>query len=295
MARPVCLDQASRKKIELMVKEKRSCIGGMDLPVANNLLAYCESLGLHIIQAPVSSSEENSTPQFSALYHLARTGGEDHHFIGLNTADYHDRQLFALAHELYHYFFASTHDSEYRICMTDDFTNKDDIEANYFASEFLLPSSRLISLIKEWFAGDLSKEDIPTILRSIARIHLVWWLPYKSIVRKLLENKLIDETLFDRLYEEDTRSPEGQYFKIASSLDVSSILLLNSRTSLLSLDAASLETVISNYLGGITEAEDFVETLKMFGKKPEDLGITLVDENEYGEEASESRHQYNQQ
>ena len=200
MARPVCSDQASRKKIELMVKEKRSCIGGMDLPVANNLLAYCESLGLHIIQAPVSSSEENSIPQFSALYHLSKTGKEEHHFIGLNIADYYHRQLFALAHELYHYFFASSHDSEYRICMTDNSANKDDREATYFASEFLLPSSRLVSLIKEWFDGDLSEEDVPTILRTIARIHLVWWLPYKSIVRKLFENKLLDETLFSRLY-----------------------------------------------------------------------------------------------
>ncbi len=293
MARPTCPDQASRKKIELMVKEKRSCIGGMDLPIANNLLAFCESLGLHIIQAPVSSSIGKSTPQFSALYHLSKNGGETHHFIGLNTADYYDRQLFALAHELYHYFYPSTHGGEYRICMTDDFTNKDDVDANYFASEFLLPSSRLISLSKEWVGGDLSKEDMPTILRFIARIHLVWWLPYKSIVRKLLENNLLDETLFDHLYEQDTRSLEGQYFKIASSLDDQSIRLLNSRTSMLSLDAASLETVISNYLKGITEAEDFVETLKMFGKQPEDLGIFLVDENEYGEEASESRHQYN--
>lgn len=293
MARPACLDQASRRKIELMVKGKRSSIGGMDLPVANNLLAYCESLGIHIMQAPVSSSKENSSPQFSALYHLSRTGGEEHHFIGLNTADYYDRQLFALAHELYHYFFASTHTSEYRICMTDDATNKDDREANYFASEFLLPSSRLIVLCQERFGGNLQKEDIPTILRFIARIHLVWWLPYKSIVRKLLENKQIDEILFDRLYEEDTRSTEGQYFKIASSIDDSSICLLNSRDQILSLDAASLETVISNYLDGITEAEDFVETLKMFGKNPEDLGITIVDENGYGEEASESSHQYN--
>ena len=103
----------------------------------------------------------------------------------------------------------------------------------------------------------------------------MWWLPYKSIVRKLLENDLIDETLFDRLYEEDTRSLEGQYFKIASSLDDQAIRLLNSCPSMLSLDAASLETVISNYLDGITEAEDFVETLKMFGKKPEDLGIPV--------------------
>lgn len=282
MARPECPDQASRKNIELKVKEKRSCIGGMDLPVANNLLAYCESLGLHIIQAPVSSSKENITPQFSALYHLSRTGGEEHHFIGLNTADYYDRQLFALAHELYHYFYHPTDTSEYRICLTDDFTNKDDVEANYFASEFLLPSSRLISLIQEWFGGTLPKDNVSAMLRFIARIHLVWWIPYKSIVRKLLENSLIDETLFNRLYEVDTRSPEGQYFKIASSIDKQALCLLNSRTSMLSLDAASLETIISNYLKGITEAEDLVETLKMFGKKSEDLGITLVDEDAYG-------------
>ncbi len=284
MARPTYPDQASRKKIELMVKEKRSCIGGMDLPVANNLLAYCESLGIHIIQAPVSSSTNNSTPQFSALYHLSRTGGEVHHFIGLNTADYYDRQLFALAHELYHYFYPSTHSSEYRVSMTDEFIHKDDVEANYFASEFLLPSTRLVSLSKEWIDGDFSAEEIPTILRIIARIHLVWWLPYKSIVRKLHENNLIDENLFNRLYEEDTRSLEGRYCKIASSINDLSIRLLNSRTSLLSLDAASLETVISNYTDGITEAEDFLKTLKMFGKKPADLGITLVEENGYVEE-----------
>ena len=51
---------------------------------------------------------------------------------------------------------------------------------------------------------------------------------------------------------------------------------------MLSLDAASLETIISNYLKGITEAEDLVETLRMFGKKSEDLGITFVEEDAYG-------------
>lgn len=275
MVRPVCPDKASRRRIELMVKEKRSCIGGMDLPVANNLVAYCESLGLHIIQAPVSSSTDTSTPQFSALYHLSRTGGEDHHFIGLNTADYYDRQLFALAHELYHYFYPSSHSSEYRICMTDDFTNKDDIEANYFASEFLLPSSRLISLSRQWVDGDLPKQHYSTMLRFIARIQLVWWLPYRSIVRKLLENNLIDESLFTCLYEVDTRAPEGKYYKIASSIDDQSIRLLNSCSSTISLDATSLETIISNYSNDIIEAEDFVETLKVFGKKPKDLGIIL--------------------
>ncbi|MEA4863885.1 MAG: ImmA/IrrE family metallo-endopeptidase [Sphaerochaeta sp.] len=284
MARPACLDMASRKKIELMVKERRSSIGGMDLPVANNLLAYCESLGIHIIQAPVSTSTDTGIPQFSALYHLSRSGGEAHHFIGLNTADYYDRQLFALAHELYHYFFASYHESEYRICMADDVSHIADREANYFASEFLLPSSKLVSLIHEWFDGDLSKEGIPTILRAIARVHVVWWLPYKAIVRKLLENNLIDEVLFDRLYAVDTRSPDGQYHRIASSIDGPVIDLLNCRTSILSLDAASLETIISNYHDGITEAEDLVETLRMFDKSPEDLGVTVMDETSDGEE-----------
>lgn len=279
MAKPVFPDQANRMKIDQMVKEKRSCIGGMDLPIANNLLPYCESLGFHIIQAPISFSTENNTPEFSAMYHLSKNGGEEHHFIGLNTADYYDRQIFALAHELYHYFCSPTQKNEYRICMVDDFSNKDDIEANYFASEFLLPSSRLISLSKQWVDGDLPKQHYSTMLRFIARIHLVWWLPYRSIVRKLLENNLIDESLFTCLYEVDTRSPEGKYYKIASSIDDQSIRLLNSRSSTISLDTVSLETVISNYSNGIIEAEDFVETLKMFGKKPEDLGIPIIDKN----------------
>ncbi|MDY0290280.1 MAG: hypothetical protein RBR15_15745 [Sphaerochaeta sp.] len=241
----------------------------MDLPVANNLVAYCESLGIHLIQAPVSSSSEDSIPQFSALYHQSWTGGEPH------------------------YFCTPTQKNEYRICMVDDFSNKDNIEANYFASEFLLPSSRLISLSKEWIDGDLPKQYHSTMFRFIARIHLVWWLPYRSIVKKLLENNLIDESLFTILYEVDTRSPEGKYYKITSSIDDRSIRLLNSRTSTISLDAASLEVVLSNYSNGSIEAEDFVETLKMFGKKPGDLGIILADKDAYGAEASEGKYQYN--
>ncbi|MFA7118926.1 MAG: ImmA/IrrE family metallo-endopeptidase [Sphaerochaetaceae bacterium] len=282
----VPLSASKQGQIEQLVADKRSAIGGQELPIANNLLPYLENLGIHIVQAPVSQSNAGRTPSFSALYYCDSTGGTPHHYIGLNSADYFDRQLFALAHELYHFFTASqtSHFSPY-ILLDAREEGKElpgeqataDREANYFAAEFLLPSTTLHHLVQKQFDKEnlFIEQDIPTLLRFIARIHLSWWLPYRSIVRRLYEKKLINEDQYNNLYKEDPRNGEGQYSLIAKAFDPDTYAKLNCMTKTKTIDNGSLECILSNYTTGLIDEQELTDTLLLFGKTPQELGINF--------------------
>ena len=73
--------------------------------------------------------------------------GKEFVFIGVNTADYYDRQLFSIAHELYH-FITKTPSHLSRIEAEDD---KVEYKANRFAAEFLMPAVTLKSIVLEEF------------------------------------------------------------------------------------------------------------------------------------------------
>ena len=111
-------------------------------------------------------------------------------FIGLNTSSYYDEQIFAIAHEIYHYTTktgkAYTPDVEYE----DQVTEK---MADRFAAELLLPAEALFALVADVF-GTANMYDVSEskTLRFVARIHCDWWLPYQAIINRLYEEKLIN-------------------------------------------------------------------------------------------------------
>ncbi|MDY5577491.1 MAG: ImmA/IrrE family metallo-endopeptidase [Lachnospiraceae bacterium] len=194
-------------------------------------------------------------------------------FIGLNTSSYYDEQIFAIAHEIYHYTTktgkAYTPDVEYE----DQITEK---MADRFAAELLLPAEALLALVSDVF-GSVNMYDVSDnkALRFIARIQCDWWLPYQAIINRLYEENIISIDQYNNLYELNCRSENEIYRRILKSTDSAISELLNKKTKNIGISNKVIETIISNFEDGLIDENEFIENLALFGMKPDDFGFDM--------------------
>lgn len=100
-------------------------------------------------------------------------------FIDLNTADYFDKQIFVVVHELYLFY---TKSCSHLSCPAEGADNLLEKQANRFAVELLLPENILESIVLNKFnSSSLQVRQIKTVLCFIARLPCTWWLPYRSL------------------------------------------------------------------------------------------------------------------
>jgi Zn-dependent peptidase ImmA (M78 family) len=252
-----------------MAAEKRRYFNAGLLPIGNDILRLLENEGIILIQYPVENKD--GTLNFSAMYLSITEAGQSMCFIGINSADYFDKQIFAAAHELYHHFYkGSPH-----LCRLSELeTTVEEAKANLFAAEFLLPAEILKKEIRnEYGKQDLKSLQHSTILRFISRIHCSWWLPYKSIVKRLYEIDSISHLQYNLLYKENERDETSKYFKAGLNSDTEIFVILNKKTHKAGVDGKNLEVLIRNYEDGIISSSEFASVLEVFGKKPEELGL----------------------
>lgn len=254
-----------------MAKEKRRELDIGTAPMGDNILKFIREKGIKLIYVPIENSD-NDELFFSAVYVCIKEDNCKTKFIGLNTNDYYDNQIFALGHELYHYY----EESNVHLCrISNDKQSIRELKANRFAAEFLLPTDKLEREIKEVNDGELQlyKWKQSTLLRFIARLHCEYRLPYKAIVKRLLEINSINLDQYNKLFIEPTRNENDEYYIIGLSINPEIFKLLNSKTMKKGVDGSDLETVVRNYEDSIISLSDFIESLEMFDKKIHDFGI----------------------
>ena len=148
--------QAKQLKGQLLI--------GEEAPIGNDLPIILQKLGIILLEYPIPRVGSNS---FSAIFCRTKADDNEMLFLGVNTWDYYDRQLFAIAHELYHYL----NPSQPHISRDDTEGNPIEQRADWFAAEFLLPLQVLKTQIMDSFGKkDLSGLAQPTLLRFIARL-----------------------------------------------------------------------------------------------------------------------------
>ena len=131
--------------ISEFAKEKRRFFDIGMFPIGTNIKKLIQKEGIKVIYFPVETASFNDNG-FSAVYVHLPKDYDYMSFIGVNSANYIDEQTFSLAHELYHHYEIS------KIHVSRTFTNKNNInehKANRFATEFLLPTEKLQTEIKE--------------------------------------------------------------------------------------------------------------------------------------------------
>ena len=241
-----------------------------NIPIGSDIRLLLEKNDVLLCEYPYPDSQGTHT--YGNITWI-KNGNEIITFIGLNTSSYYDEQIFAIAHEIYHYTTktgkAYTPDVEYE----DQITEK---MADRFAAELLLPAEVLFSLVTDVF-GKVNMYDVPEnkTLRFIARIQCDWWLPYQAIINRLFEEKLISVEQYNNLYDLDCRSENGVYRRILKSTDREISELLNKKTKSIGVSNKVIETIISNYEDGLIDENEFIENLALFGKKPDDFGFDM--------------------
>jgi Zn-dependent peptidase ImmA (M78 family) len=276
------IDIDSKEYIELveLAQSLKTSIGiGSDVPIANDLELLLDKKEIILVTLPIETPSEKP---FAALLLEVNNEQRIDYYIGLNSNDYYDKQIFAIAHELYHYLERTDH----HISRGNEDSPAEE-KAELFAAEFLLPLQTLKKMIiSEFGTLDFSSMALGKLLRFIAKIHCYWWLPYKSIVRRLGEAGAISQKIFHELYLFEERNPQGEYYRIGLSTNEDIFLRLNKITQKSGTELKNLETLARNYEDGILDEEEMIRDLALFSKNPEDMGleygITDDDDEEMG-------------
>ncbi len=267
----VSLEKSDLFSIAELAKDKRRHFDVGMLPIGDNIFKLIRKEGIYLICSPVEIdiSRDNN---FSAIYVRLPESFNGMSFIGLNTADYIDKQIFALAHELYHHYEKSPlHVSR----LSDDELNLRELRANRFAAEFLLPTEKLETEIKDVNNGDseLKHWKPLALLRLIARLQCEYKLPYKAIVKRLLEIRSIDNGQYEDLLVQEARDKNSSYFHIGCSTNEEVFKMLNTKTFKSGVDANELEKILLNYEDNIISISELAETLAIFNKTLSDFGL----------------------
>ena len=269
---PIILNEVQVDGIRKFAGEKRRRLGFVgETPIANDIFTILGLLDIILLEYPIEP--EGNRPAFSAAIMYSEEGDKKFTFIGLNTADYYDKQIFALAHELYHYYTKSgSHFSR----LEDEDNTLIEVKANRFAAEFLLPETVLESIVIHVFkTSTLKKIQHKTLLRFIARLQCTWWLPYRSLVRRLHEIDAISSTQYRALYSVDERELQGEYGKIGQAINKEVFLKLNQPTKIIGTSPDEIEIIIRNLEDNLIDEDKFRETLGLFNRTPDEFGYAI--------------------
>lgn len=282
MNREISLTISQIEEIRQRADEVRKLFGVFgDIPIASDIFMLLEKNNIILCEYPFEASEGSHT---DATLTRFETKEGPIVFIGLNTSLCYDEQIFALAHELYH-FITKTGKS-----YTDEENEAPLVEkqADRFAAELLLPRNMLRSRIVLEFNTEIIDSTLYLrTLRLIARLQSECWLPYRAIINRLYEEGFIQKDFFVKLYEMDARDSESVYCRIFKTFEPEKYALLNTRTRRKGVSSVALETILLNYEDGEMSDDEFVELLELFGKTPEDLGYNLNLASEDLDELSE--------
>ncbi len=277
MQNNVILSDLEIEEVKSLSKKTRKLFGiHDDVPIANDMKMLLEKQNIILCEYPFQSDTESHT---DATITRIELGDESLVFIGLNTALYYDEQIFALAHELYHY---QTHTGKAYSDMEieDSITEK---KADRYAAELLLPGEALKSIVINEFKNEkinIEKGKL-RILRFIARIQSEWWLPYRSILVRLKEEGYMSEDVYKELFLMEHRNPDSEYSRLFKSIDNRSYEILYSATNNKAISVSVLECVIKNYESNLLTDDEFATFLKLLDKNPEEFGYDIsVSEDE---------------
>lgn len=270
---PIALNELQIDEIRKLAGDERRFLGFVgETPIANDVFSILNTLDIKLLELPIDS--EGDRKAFSAAILYSEESDKKLTFIGLNTADYYDKQIFALAHELYHFY---TKTGSHLSRPDDETSMLIEVKANRFAAEFLLPETALQSIVlSEFKTSSLDKIQQKTLLRFIARLQCTWWLPYRSLVRRLNEIGAISSKQYEELYSVDERDLQGEYGKIGQAIDKDIFLKLNQPTKNIGTSPNEIEIIIRNFEDSLIDEETFARTLSLFNRTPDEFGYEVV-------------------
>lgn len=129
-------------------------------------------------------------------------------FVCVNAALPLNKQIFAMAHELYHIYCYVEKDSSLVLdgnavlqkeIMSDSGNCREDLEANAFAGLLLMPKDTLISQMDIY---DIDNRNIT--VDDVIKLMDIFAIPYRAVVLRLIESNIISESYGEKLLSEES-------------------------------------------------------------------------------------------
>ncbi|WP_026659326.1 ImmA/IrrE family metallo-endopeptidase [Butyrivibrio sp. AC2005] len=274
MIRTYTLNAEETEEVKQLATKTRQDFGVFPtVPLGSDIRMILEKEGILLCEYPFGDSCGTHTYGNITWF---KTDETTITFIGLNTSSYYDEQIFALAHEIYHFRTKTGKAYSPEMELEDEVIEK---KADRFAAELLLPADELKKLVLDTFGKySITDNSELKVLRFIARLQCEWWLPYKALVNRIFEEGYISEEFYTELYGIECRDEDSIYRRILKSADNEISELLNKKTKTIGVSNKVLETIISNYEDKLIGDDEFVQLLSLFDKRPEDYGFQIIDE-----------------
>ncbi len=139
-----------------------------------------------------------------------------------------------------------------------------------------MPETALESIVLDEFkTSSLKKVQHKALLRFIARLHCTWWLPYRSLVKRLHEIEAISSEQYTELYAVNERDPEGEYVKTGQATNKEVFLKLNTPTKNIGTSPNEIEIIIRNFEDNLIDEDKFAEALNLFNRTPDEFGYEI--------------------
>ena len=113
-------------------------------------------------------------------------------------------QIFAAAHEYYHYLYSFTGNTKDSIVCFFNKNDKEEIKANRFAAEFLLPEDALSIEVEQLikYYGTFEQVPLPKQILFCFSLVIKYSLPLKAVMYRLKEEKITDIDFMINHYKE---------------------------------------------------------------------------------------------
>lgn len=141
-------------------------------------------------------------------------------FVYINTFIPREKQVFAAAHELYHIWYDQDKLNQTEILNNQVLENETDdvneLKANLFAALLLVPTEVLYN---EIISRGIQKDSLK--IEDIVRLMALFYVPFKTIVRRLFEIQFIDDKTMREFLTVPDRDPQAGVMLIRKRLQLS--------------------------------------------------------------------------
>ncbi|OXS56543.1 hypothetical protein B1A99_19635 [Cohnella sp. CIP 111063] len=144
---------------------------------------------------------------------------KDRVFVYINTFIPREKQVFAAAHELYHIWYDQDKLNQTEILNDQVLENKTDdineLKANLFAALLLVPAEVLNN---EIISRGIQKDSLK--IEDIVRLMALFYVPFKTIVRRLFEIEFIDDKKMREFLTVPDRDPQAGVMLVRKRLQL---------------------------------------------------------------------------
>ena len=200
---------------------------------------------------------------------------EEQFIVYLNSKSTLGHERYTGAHELYHLIYNADILKKEKILLEDEKYKAEDMKADVFASEFLMPED----YVKEVFYKIVNVYKDSVSPRHIIRMHNYFKVSYKAMLKRLIQLNLCSIDKYDKLVEicslENMEQIQSLTIREGYSID----LITPSRETYVPKEY--IEFVKTNYERGNISYKNMKNSLEFIGLSPEQLGYEYPREEDY--------------